>query len=71
MELNDAYKNLFTAYSDVLNVSEVAKMLGIGKPAVYNLIHEGKLKTIPCGRRFRVAKITVIEYLLSSLRTVA
>lgn len=66
MDINDAYKNLFTDYPDVLGVKELTTMLGIGKPVAYRLIHEGQIKTIPCGYRFRIAKITVIEYLLKA-----
>lgn len=66
MNINDAYQTLFTSYPDVLGVKEITEMLGIGKPLAYRMIHEGKLKAIPCGYRIRVAKITVIEYLLVS-----
>lgn len=66
MTINDAYQTLFNSYPDVLGVKEITEMLGIGKPLVYKMIHEGVLKTIPCGYRFRVAKMTVIEYLINN-----
>lgn len=47
MTINDAYQTLFTSYPDVLGVKEITKMLGVGKPVAYRLIHEGHLKTIP------------------------
>ena len=67
MSINDAYQTLFTSYPDVLGVKEITKMLGVGKPVAYRLIHEGHLKTIPCGRCFRVAKITVGKTLITLL----
>lgn len=66
MNINEAYQALFTSYPDVLGVKEITEMLGIGKPLAYKIIHEVRIKTIPCGYRIRVAKITVIEYLLNN-----
>jgi excisionase family DNA binding protein len=64
VDINEAYQLIFKDYPDVLGVKDVIQMLGIGKPKVYKLIHEGKLKVIPCGRYFRIAKISLLQYLL-------
>ena len=40
------------------------EILGYGKKKVYQLIKEGQLKKIPCGRTIKVAKATIIDFVL-------
>ena len=44
----------------------ISKMLGLHPNKVYELIKEGVLPKIPCCRHIKVAKISVIKYVLQS-----
>ena len=59
-----AYKTLFREYPDVVSIKDVASMLNIGIKKAYSLVNDGTLKSIPCGKTIKVAKITVINYVL-------
>ena len=63
--VTQAYEMIFRNYPDVIGVKEVSSMLGMCSKKVYELIHNGKLLAIPCGKKFKVAKLSVIEYLLT------
>ena len=58
-----AYEMIFRNYPDVVGVKEVSSMLGMCSKKVYELIHNGKLLAISCGKK--VTKLSVIEYLLT------
>lgn len=62
MDLTTAYNTLFTEYPDVMTVDDVSKILTVSKKKAYNLIKDGTIKPIPCGRSVRVAKIEFIRY---------
>lgn len=62
--LEEAYKVMFTEYSDVVTPKEVAQMLGIGMKSAYALLRNGDIPKIPCGRAIKVAKLEVIKYVL-------
>lgn len=51
-------------YPDIVGVQEICKMLGIGETKAYRMINDGTLRRIPCSRTHKVAKITVIDYVL-------
>lgn len=46
----------------VLTVSEVSKILGIGKNTAYDLIRSGTIKSFRAGRQIRVSKSALLEY---------
>lgn len=47
----------------VLTVSEVSKILGIGKNTAYDLIRCGAIKSVRAGRQIRVSKSAFLEFL--------
>lgn len=47
----------------VLTVSEVSKILGIGKNTAYDLIRCGAIKSFRAGRQIRVSKSAFLDYL--------
>lgn len=63
--VTQAYEVMFKNFPDVVGVRELSNMLGICNKKVYELIRLGKIAAIPCGKKYKVAKISVIEYLLS------
>jgi excisionase family DNA binding protein len=66
MSSETAYNSLFRDYPDIVGVKEICKMLGLGSKKVYQLIQDEKIKKIPCGRNIKVAKVSVIDYVLQS-----
>lgn len=58
-------KSMITNTDDlplVLTVSEVSKILGIGKNTAYDLIRSGTIKSFRAGRQIRVSKSALLEY---------
>lgn len=58
------YKIMFSKYPDILSVKDIAEIFGFSTKKIYQLIQEGKIPPIPCGRTIRIAKISVINYVL-------
>ena len=56
-------KKMFSKYPDVVSVSELMDMLHIGKDAAYKLLQSGEIKSIKIGKKYRIPKSFVIEYL--------
>ncbi|HAQ40803.1 MAG TPA: DNA-binding protein [Clostridiales bacterium] len=54
---------MFENYPDVLNVTDIQKMLGIGKNTAYRLIKENKIQNIKIGKTYKIPKYCVIEFL--------
>ncbi len=57
---------MFKQYPDVVNVEQVCEMLKLSRTKVYELIRNGDIRRIPCGRVIKVAKVTVIDFVLQS-----
>lgn len=47
----------------VLSVSEVAKILNLGRDTTYGLVRSGHIRSIRVGHQYRVPKAAVMEYL--------
>ena len=56
-------KKMFSKYPDVVSVSELMDMLHIGKDTAYKLLQSGEIKSIKIGKKYRIPKNFVIEYL--------
>lgn len=56
------YKN-FKDYPDVLNVSDIQKLLGIGRKQAYTLVHSGEFHVINIGKRIKVSKNVLISWM--------
>ena len=63
-EKNDLYKFMFTAYKDVVNVHQLAEMLGIGITLAYKLVKQETIQSIKVGREYKIPKHCVINYLV-------
>lgn len=56
----------YTAYDQlplILTVPQLAKALGIGRNAAYDLVRCGKIKSIHIGRQIRVSRESFIVFL--------
>ncbi|MDD4112528.1 MAG: helix-turn-helix domain-containing protein [Herbinix sp.] len=57
---------MFEQYNDIVNLDEMAEMLGIGRNHAYQLLKSGQVKSFKNGRSWRIPKLAVIEYILNS-----
>lgn len=60
-------EKLFQNYPDILNVTEMAQMLGIGRNQAYKLIHQNIIPHRDIGRQHRIAKANVIKYIMGGV----
>lgn len=54
---------MFEMFPDVVNVTQLCKMLGVGKKTGYALIHEQKIPYRRIGREYKIPKDAIIEYI--------
>lgn len=55
---------IFKDYPDVVTVSQLKDMLQIGINQAYSLIKTGVIPSIRIGREYKIAKISIINYVL-------
>lgn len=58
--------NTFKDYPDVVSIEELQEMLHIGRNAAYDIVKDGKIKTIRVGKRYIIPKASVINFLESA-----
>ena len=63
-QTEDVYKTMFADYPDIVGAEQISEMLGLGYKTVCKFVREGKIPRMPDGRKIRVAKIEVINYVL-------
>ncbi len=54
---------ILKSYKDVLTLKEVQTILKIGRNKAYELLKNGKIKSIRIEKQYRIPKINVIKYL--------
>ncbi len=71
-ELQEYYKVMFTEYPDVVNVEQLCEMLGgPSSKSVYRLLKEGAIQSYWIGKRYRIPKVSEIEYLTGLQKSVS
>ena len=50
----------------VLSVDDLAQVLGIGRNAAYDLVRSGHIKSLRGGRRIRITKSALLDFLGST-----
>lgn len=64
MNPDEAYQSMFREYPDVVNVEQMCEMLGgMSTKTAYRLLRSGAVKSLQVGRRYRIPKIYIFEYL--------
>lgn len=51
---------------DILTVPEAARLLGTGKGRIYELLAEGSLRGFKIGRVWKIPKVAMEDYILTS-----
>ena len=63
-QTKDVYKTMFADYPDIVGAEQLCEMLDLKYRTVCKFVREGKIPRMPHGRKIRVAKIEVINYVL-------
>ena len=64
MKAQEAYKMMFRDYPDVVTIEQMCEMLGgISTKTGYRLLKSGAIKSFVVGRRYRIPKLYIFEYL--------
>ena len=64
MKAQEAYKMMFRDYPDVVTVEQMCEMLGgISTKTGCRLLKSGTIKSFVVGRRYRIPKLYIFEYL--------
>ncbi|MBO5007403.1 MAG: helix-turn-helix domain-containing protein [Clostridia bacterium] len=58
--------DIFSEYKDILNVSEVCQVLGIGKNTAYKMLKSGDIKSFLIAGKYRIPKYYLIDYIKKS-----
>lgn len=65
--LKENYSLMFTTYPDIVDITQMRKMLGgIGVTLAYKLLKQRKIKSLKIGRKYKIPKSCIIEYLLET-----
>ena len=59
--------DIFKDYPDIVEISQLMEMLNISKYSASKLVTENKIKHLVIGRKYRIPKIYVIEYINSQI----
>ena len=57
------YETVFKEYPDVLDIEQVSCILNISTKTAYKLVKEGALSCLKVGRKLRIPKIYLMQYL--------
>ena len=57
------YTQMLTEYNDVLLPEDVQKILHTGRNTVYNYLSEGKIRSIKIGRKYKIPKLYLLEFI--------
>lgn len=64
MKTQDAYKLIFREYPDVVTVEQMCEMLGgLSTKTGYQLLKSGAINYFVLGRRYRIPKVSILEYI--------
>lgn len=54
----------FDQYPEIIDVTQMAQLLGIGRNQAYRLINENIIPHRDIGRQHRIAKANIIKYIM-------
>ena len=59
------YKTVLEGYPDVLTINDIGKILGICNKNVYGLLKNNEINHQRIGKKYIIAKIHLIDYLIN------
>ena len=57
------YNNFLTEYGDMLSISDVMKILKIGKNTVYGYLKNGTIKSMMIAGKYRIPKLYLLRFM--------
>jgi len=64
--MKESYTLMFTDYPDIVNLTQMRKMLGgISNSLAYRMLREKKIKSKKVGREYKIPKVNVIKYVMT------
>ena len=64
--IKETYNLMFTDYPDIVNLTQMRKMLGgISNSLAYRMLREKKIKSKKVGREYKIPKVNVIDYMMA------
>lgn len=64
-DIKETYNMMFTSYPDIVNITQMKNMLGIGVTLAYRLLKQNKIKCKKVGREYKIPKVNVIKYMIA------
>ena len=65
-DMKETYTFMFTDYPDIVNLTQMRKMLGgISNTLAYRMLREKKIKRKKVGREYKIPKVNVIKYVMT------
>ena len=65
-DMKESYTLMFTDYPDIVNLTQMRKMLGgISNSLAYRMVREKKIKSKKVGREYKIPKVNVIKYVMT------
>jgi len=62
----NTYSKMLKDYPDVLNIKLLSDALGgISTKTCYKMLKEGKIFSVKIGREYRIAKVSLIDFLMN------
>lgn len=65
--MKEYYEKIFSQYPDLVRIDDMRTMLGnIGRNTAYTLLQTNEINHIRVGRKYKIPKKYIIEFLLKS-----
>ena len=65
-DMKETYTFMFTDYPDIVNLTQMRKMLGgISNTLAYRMLREKKIKSKKVSREYKIPKVNVIKYVMT------
>ena len=62
------YTKMLSEYKDVLLPEDLQKILHIGRNTVYKYLAEGKIRSIKIGKKYRIPKNYLLEFIYPDMK---
>lgn len=61
--IKENYEMMFTSYPDLVDITQLKEMLGIGITLAYKLVRNNTIQALKVGRQYKIPKRNIISYL--------
>ena len=61
--IKENYQMMFTSYPDLVDITQLKEMLGIGITLAYRLVRNNTIQALKVGRQYKIPKRNIISYL--------